>query len=79
MRLRIEYIRATAAANPGLAYEPQFSSTLVDSGDGSWLAAVGSESVTPIDANWERVVIEDEFGGGTHRFGRVKVTMTITN
>ncbi len=69
LRLRLEYIRKTS----GLDYEPQFSASL--SNTGGWTAATGTTSVTPINADWERVITEDTAGSGqAKRFGRVKVT-----
>jgi|GEM_PF-4972724 len=73
-KLRLEYIRRTASSLPGIVYQPQFSDNLLQAGAGSWQAATGSQTVTPIDAFWERVVIEDTVAGSGKRFGRVKVT-----
>ncbi|WP_322284137.1 hypothetical protein [Prosthecobacter sp.] len=72
-RLRVEYIRRTAATAPQLDYTVEFTGNLT-----SWLPATGTENVTSIDANWERVVIEDTGapGGSARRFGRVVITQT---
>ncbi len=68
-RLQIEYIRRKM----GLTYTPQFSSNLTDSLTNGWATANGSETVEPIDSEWERVTVEDEASGGLKRFGRVRV------
>lgn len=68
--LRIEFLRRkfVSAANPGITYKPQFSSSL-----GAWVDFTGTESVSPAaDPAWERVTVDDTIGG-TARFGRVKV------
>jgi hypothetical protein len=67
-RLRIEYIRRRN--DNSLAYQPQFSNDLA-----SWVSAVSAPTVTAIDADWERVVVEDLLDAWTKRFGRVKVTL----
>lgn len=70
----IQYIRRKASANSGLTYTPQFSSTLGNSGPGGWLPAAGAETVQSIDAEWERVTVQEDVSGQTKRFGRVRVT-----
>jgi hypothetical protein len=68
-QLRIEFIRRK---NSGLTYTVQFSSLL----DGaSWQPAQGAPVVTSIDANWDRVIVDDtvNLGGAPRRFGRVLV------
>lgn len=67
-RLRIEYIRRRN--DNSLAYQPQFSNDLA-----SWVSAVSAPTVTAIDADWERVVVEDLLDAWTKRFGRVKATL----
>ena len=67
-RIRIEYIRRKAATNPGITYTPQCGSDLT-----GWALALTNESITPINADWERVTIEGPVGQ-TKCFGRVKVT-----
>jgi len=73
--LALEYFRRKASTEPAITYEPQFSDNLSAAGPGAWQAATGTETVTSIDDEWERVVIID---GGTpgkaSRFGRVNVT-----
>ncbi len=71
-RLRIEYLRRKAAAGPGVIYVPQFSSDLAPSPD-QWSTLAGSETVTSIDAGWERVVVEDVTGGFPIRFARIRI------
>ena len=67
-RLRIEYIRRKT----GYTYSPEVSDGL---DNGGWTAPAGTPSITSIDADWERVVIEDTAGTGQPtRFGRVTVT-----
>ena len=67
----IQYLRRKAAANSGLTYTPQFSSTL--DGSGAWSTATGTETVQSIDPEWERVTVEEDANGREKRFGRVKV------
>ncbi len=68
-RLAIEFVRRTDGSGSGLTYTPQFSSDLED-----W-QAVGSESVTSIDALWDRVKIVDSLttNDTSRRFARLKV------
>lgn len=64
-RLRVEYIRRIGGF---LTYTPQFGTSLAD-----WQNASETITVTPIDANWERCVVEDELGlpANKKRFARV--------
>lgn len=72
-RLRIEYLRHTTVLDHELTCMPQFSSNLEDGGEWGWMTPV-VETVTPINAFWEKVTVEDTPPpGGTVRFGRVKV------
>ena len=70
--LVIEYLRRRASGAPRLNYHPEFSSTL----DTGWTVGE-SEMVSPVDETWERVRVEDPepFGGGSSRFGRVRVEL----
>lgn len=69
-RLRIEYIRRKT----GFTYSPEVSNRLSSTG---WTAPTGTPTVVSIDADWERVVIEDDAGTGQPtRFGRVRVIST---
>lgn len=72
--LRLEYIRLKAAANPGITYQPQISSTLGDTGPGAWEPLVGNETVHSIDDMWERVIIEQAVSTGPRHFARVRVS-----
>jgi uncharacterized repeat protein (TIGR02543 family) len=71
-KIRMEFLRRKAATNPGVTYSMQFSSGL---GDVSWSTV--NVSTTPpgtsVNAEWERVTVDDA-GGGATRFGRLKVT-----
>ena len=69
-RLTIEFVRRK---NAGLTYTVQFANTPAGAG---FLSAVNAPTVTPIDANWERAVVEDSVTTGDQaiRFGRVRVT-----
>lgn len=69
-RLRLEYLRRVGST---LTYIPQFSSSTTSE---SWQTATGVPTVTPIDANWERCVIEDSttISSSHKRFARVKLT-----
>ena len=73
--LTIQFIRRKASANSGLTYTPQFSTAL---DGGGWSAATGTETVEPIDSEWERVTVTDTIdviiSPPGSRFGRVKVT-----
>lgn len=67
--LIVEYLRRTDA--PGTAYAVQFSDNLAS----NWVDSVAAESVSPVNDEWERVVVEDETdtADATNRFGRVIV------
>ena len=70
LRLTIEFIRRK---NAGLTYTVQFANAPAGAG---FQPAVNAPTVTPIDANWERVIVEDNvtIGDQAVRFGRVRVT-----
>lgn len=70
-RLCVEFIRRIGHPEPGMSYQAQFS----DQPDaaGSWRASTKAESVTPIDDDWERVIIEDDQAGALRRFARVRI------
>lgn len=63
--LRIEYLRRRV--RPGLNYRALFSENL-----GMWEESGTEVSVTIIDTDWERVVVEDT--SGTRQFGQVEVS-----
>ena len=67
-RLRLEYLRKIG---DDLTYTPQFASAL---GLGDWVNA-GPPTVTPVNAQWERCVVEDSvaMAQAPRRFGRVAV------
>ena len=69
-RLTIEFVRRK---NASLTYTVQFANSPAGA---SFLSAVNAPTVTPIDANWDRVVVEDNVTTGDQaiRFGRVRVT-----
>ena len=69
--LTLEYVRRTAASSPGITYLAEFGNSPAVTG--GW-SATGIESVTPIDANWERVKVTDQQPNLPARFGRVRVT-----
>ena len=69
-RLQLEFIRRKAATGSGATYEAQFGSDLA-----GWVTVTAPDSVTIVDATWERVVISDAIAGVAQRFGRVRVTL----
>jgi hypothetical protein len=69
--LTLEYVRRIAANNPGITYHAEFNGNL--SSSAGWSAA-GTESVTPIDATWERVKVTDQTPSAPARFGRIRVS-----
>ena len=70
LHLTIEFVRWK---NAGLTYTVQFANA---PGAANWQAAVHAPIVTPIDATWERVVVDDvaTVGANTTRFGCVIVS-----
>lgn len=68
--LRIEYLRRRGPT--GLSYLPQFCSDPASSGPDGWQTATTPPPVI-IDADWERVIIDDSVMGTARRFGRVVV------
>lgn len=71
--LRIEYLRRRGAS--GLTYLPQFCSDLASAGPDGWQTATTPPPVV-IDAEWERVIIDDAVTGTARRFGRVVVSQS---
>ncbi|MCC6356174.1 MAG: hypothetical protein IT577_19995, partial [Verrucomicrobiae bacterium] len=70
--LRVEYLRRRNADD--LVYEVQFCSDLTDDAPNGWAAATATESVVPINDEWERVIVADQPPPGARsRFGRVLV------
>lgn len=72
-RVRIEFLRQRGPG--GLSYLPQFCSDPASAGPDGWQTATTPPPVV-IDANWERVVIEDAVTGQARRFGRVVVSQS---
>ena len=73
--LTVEFVRRTAASGSGVTYAVQFTPGL-DPATVDWEAG-GTESVTPINARWERVLVTDTVtvgAGASARFARVAVT-----
>jgi uncharacterized delta-60 repeat protein len=68
-RLKLDYVRLKASAGHALYYTPQFSSDLIS----GWQNFTGNEAVQSIDADWERVTVEEAAGGHQKRFGRVRL------
>lgn len=70
-RLTIEFVRRTSASGSGLTYLPEFSPDLTD-----WQAG-GTESVTAIDSQWDRVKTTDSLttSAAPRRFARLRVTV----
>jgi hypothetical protein len=66
---RLEYLRRV---NGGLIYRPMISGNL-----GGFDLMTGAETVSPIDAGWERVVVEQALGAEppSQLFGRVEVDL----
>ena len=69
--LTLEFVRRTAAGNPGVTYHVEFNS---DPTDAAGWSATGTEAVTPIDELWERVKVTDQQPATSLRFGRLRVT-----
>ena len=70
-RLTVEFVRRTVASGAGLTYTTEFATDLTA---GDWEAG-GTESVTAINARWERVKVTDDGPVGARRFARVKVVL----
>jgi hypothetical protein len=70
--LQVEFLRRKNAAALGLTYTVQYGNTLTTFTD-----SAQPETVTSIDANWERVLVKDTATspGTAKRFGRVKITL----
>ncbi len=69
-RLRVEYLRRRGIA--GLAYRVEFASRLAPS---DWIQSIAAETVTALDDDWERVVVEDgeTSASDRDRYARVRV------
>jgi hypothetical protein len=69
-RLTLEYVRRTAASNSGLTYTAEFNNTF--NATTNWTVG-GSETVTPIDATWERVKVTDQQTTSPTRSARLRI------
>jgi hypothetical protein len=70
--LAVTYIRRKASATPGITYQVEFRDDLTT---GSWSTnGSATESVTSLDATFERVTLTDTVSGGK-RFARVSVSV----
>ena len=68
-RLEIEYVRRKGTSGSGLTYIPEFASEA-----GRWELATAAPTITSLDANWERVIVQDVAGiGAPNRFAHVRV------
>ena len=74
-RLTVEFVRRTAGSGSGVSYAVQFATDLAA---GDWQTG-GTESVTAINARWERVKVMDSVSAGSDtgraRFARVAVSL----
>jgi hypothetical protein len=71
-RLTITYIRSIALPAPGISYAVQFKTAVSDP---TWAVnPSATESITPINASYERVVVTDSIVANPSRFVRVQVT-----
>jgi hypothetical protein len=68
--LEIEFLRRRGPSAEGLTYIPRFSDNLIDWTDGQ------APTVTPINADWERVrVRESGSGQDPQRFAKIVITL----
>ncbi len=68
-KLQLTFIRRKASGSPGISYVVEFSDALA-----SWSTnPSATESVTSIDATFERVTVTDSVASQPKRFARVKV------
>ncbi len=69
-KLQLTYIRRKPASAPGITYTVEFSDAL-----STWaVKPSASESVTSIDATFERVTVTDSVSSAAKRFARVRIT-----
>lgn len=74
-RLELQFVRRKS--DTSLTYTAEFSSTLNTTSPGAWSASAATPTIVPINADWERVIIEDANGMGQgQRFVRVRITIT---
>jgi len=63
-------VRRKLTSSSGLTYFPEFASEA-----GQWEQATAAPTITSLDANWERVIVQDAAGiGASKRFAHVRVT-----
>lgn len=67
-RLRMEYLRRKDAANLGISYQHQWSSSV-----GSWSSGSANTQIISINDEWERVIVTDP-SPASNRFGRLSVS-----
>ena len=72
-RLHLEYLRRKSSSAPDVIYSPEVSENLDSQGGEGWRTATGAETVTSIDATWERVILQLP-ADVPARFARVRVT-----
>ena len=72
-RVRITFLRRVDAASQGFSYAAEFGDSLLAS---EWSPSPGTPTVTPINADWEEITVEDHLttSGSAERFARVAVT-----
>jgi hypothetical protein len=74
-RLRVTFLRRLST--PGLAQVVEFCSDPSATGTAGWTPATGPETLESINAQWQRVTVEDVEGTGQlRRFGRLRVEVT---
>lgn len=72
--LRLTYVRRKATTSPGITYTVEFASDLA--APTPWAAnASATETVTSLDATWERVTVTDSLAASPHRFARLRVSL----
>jgi hypothetical protein len=72
-KFRWTYIRRKASTLPGITYFVEFSDDLVS---GTWAAnPLAIESVTSINATFERVTLTDSVSNASRRFSRVRINV----
>jgi photosystem II stability/assembly factor-like uncharacterized protein len=72
--LRVNYVRRKALSSPGIAYTVEFASDLT--APAPWATnPSATETVTSLDATWERVTLTDTLPASPRRFARVRVSL----
>jgi len=70
-RLQLEFVRRKISSGSQISYEPQFSADLL-----TWITATSMDSVSSIDATWERVLVSDPVASAPARFARVRIVVS---